>query len=67
MIKAVTTVNKADYQRNERKLGAKVEISGNSLEIMHELLGILDALEEQCSEILIKALQIQMEDKRHDN
>lgn len=63
MIKAVTTFNKTDYQRNERKMGAEVEISGNGLEIMHEFYGIMEALEEQCPELVLKVLQMRMEDE----
>lgn len=67
MIKAITTFNKADYQRNERRMGAAVEISGNGLEIMHEFYGIMDALEKQCPEIVLKVLSMRMEEKRHDD
>ena len=65
MIKAVTTINKV--QGTEREMGAEVEISGNKLEIMHEFNGIMEALEEQCPEIVLKVLQLRMEERRHDN
>lgn len=64
MIKAVTTFNKTDYQRNERKMGAEVEISGNGMEIMHEFNGILDALEKNCPDIVLKVLSMHMEEKK---
>lgn len=67
MIKAVTTLNKTDYQRNERRMDAEVEISGNGLEIMHEFNAIMDSLEEQCPEIVLKVLQMRMEERRHDS
>lgn len=47
--------------------GAEVEISGNGLEIMHEFYGIMDALEKQCPEIVLKVLSMRMEEKRHDD
>lgn len=65
MIKAITTINKV--QGTERKMGAEVEISGDGLEIMHEFNGIMDALENECPEIVLKVLQMRMEEKRHDN
>lgn len=67
MIKAETTFNKTDYQRNERKMGAQVEISGDGIEIMHEFNAIMDALEKECPEIVLKVLQMRMEERRHDN
>lgn len=67
MIKAATTLNKTDYQRNERRMGEEVEISGNGLEIMHEFNGIMDALEKECPEILLKVLQMRMEEMTNDN
>lgn len=65
MIKAVTTHNtkKGDI----RKLGAEVEINGSKLELLHEFMGILDSLEESCPDVILKALEIYMEDKQHDN
>jgi hypothetical protein len=65
MIKAVTTRNTKIGDR--RKLGAEVEVEGTKLELLHEFMGILDSLEESCPDVLLKALQLHMEDKRHDN
>ena len=65
MIKAVTTRNTKKGDR--RTLGAEVEIEGTKLEILHEFLGILDSLEESCPDVLLRALELQMEDKKHDN
>lgn len=67
MIKSVTKINETDYQRNQRTMGAEVTVEGNGLEIMHEFIGIMDALEKSCPEILLKAMQLHMEDKRNDN
>lgn len=58
MIKAITTFNKVNG--TEREMSAQVEISGNGLEIMHEFNGIMEALEEQCPEIVLKVLQMRM-------
>lgn len=65
MIKAITTINKV--QGTERKMCAEVEISGDSIEIMHEFNGIMASLEEQCPEILLKVVQMRIEERRHDN
>lgn len=65
MIKAITTINKV--HGTEREMGAEVEISGNGIEIMHEFNGIMDALEKQCPELVLKVLQMRVEEKRHDN
>lgn len=63
MIKSVTTCNTKDEKRNIRHVSAEVTIEGNGLEIMHEFLGILESMEKQCPEILIKALQRHTEGK----
>jgi hypothetical protein len=65
MIKAVTTRNTKKGDR--RTLGAEVEVEGTKLELLHEFMGILDSLEEACPDVILKALQLHMEDKRHDN
>ena len=65
MIKAVTTRN--TKKGTTRKLGAEVEIEGTKLELLHEFMGILDSLEESCPDVVLKALQLHMEDKRNDN
>lgn len=65
MIKSVTKINKKEG--NIRKMGAEVIIEGNGQEILHELIGIIDTCEKRCPELLIKALQLQMEDRQHDN
>lgn len=61
MIKAVTTRNTKKGDR--RKLDAEVEIEGTKLELMHEFLGILESLESECPEVVLKALDLHMEDK----
>lgn len=66
MIKSVTTNNFKDVKRNVRQMSAEVTIDGSGREVMHELLGILDAFEKQCPEILLMALQLYMEGKTHD-
>ena len=66
MIKAVTTRN---TKKGDRKtLVAEVEIKGTKLELLHEFMGILDSLEESCPDIILKALQLHMEEnKNYDN
>lgn len=65
MIKAVTSHNtkKGDI----RTLDAEVEIEGTKIELMHEFLGILESLESECPDVVLKALDLHMEDKRNDN
>lgn len=66
MIKSVTTENTTDARRNIRRMGAEVTIDGTGREILHEFLGILNALEEQCPDLLLLALTKHMEDIKHD-
>lgn len=61
MIKAVTTRNTKKGGR--RALGAEVEIDGTKLELMHEFLGIIESLESECPDVVLRALQLRMEDK----
>lgn len=61
MIKAVTTRNTKKGDR--RTLGAEVEIDGTKLELMHEFLGILESLESECPDVVLRALALHMEDK----
>ena len=63
MIKSVTTINTKDERKNVRKMSAEVTIEGNGCDVLHELLGILDAFEKQCPEILLLALTKHMEGK----
>ena len=65
MIKAITTINKV--HGTEREMGAEVEISGDGIEIMHEFNGIMDALEKESPELVLKVLLMRMEARRHDN
>ncbi|MBQ5475606.1 MAG: hypothetical protein IIT65_13220 [Lachnospiraceae bacterium] len=65
MIKAVTT--RSTKRGTIRKMGAEVEIDGTKLELLHEFMGILDSLEESCPDVILKALQLHMEDKNYDN
>ena len=60
MIKAVTTRNTKKGDR--RRLGAEVEIEGTKLELLHEFLGILDSLESECPDVVLRALQLHMEE-----
>ena len=60
-IKAVTTLNKV--HGTERKMGAEVTIDGNKMELLHEFMGIIESLEESCPDVILKALQLHMEDK----
>lgn len=66
MIKSVTTNNTKDERRNVRSMSAEVTIEGNGVEVLHELLGILDAFEHDCPEILVIALAKHMEGMSHD-
>lgn len=66
MIKSVTTENTKDMRKNIRRMGTEVTIDGTGREILHEFLGILNALEEQCPDWLLLALTKHMEDKKHD-
>lgn len=61
MIKAVTTCNTKKGDR--RTLVADVDIDGSKLELLHEFRGILDSLEEMCPDVVLKALDLRMEDK----
>ena len=65
MIKAVTKQN--NHIDHTRKMKAEVTVEGTKLELLHEFMGILDSLEECCPDVLLKALEMFMEDKRHDN
>jgi hypothetical protein len=65
MIKAVTTRNTKKGDR--RTLGAEVEVEGTKLELLHEFLGIIESLESECPDVILMALQMRMEGKRHDN
>lgn len=61
MIKAVTTHNTKKGDR--RTLGVEFEIVGSKLELMYEFLGILESLESECPDVVLKALALRMEDK----
>jgi hypothetical protein len=61
MIKAITTENAK--RGDVRKMTAEVTIEGTGQELAHEFLGILESMEEECPEILIKAIQFHMEGK----
>lgn len=61
MIKAVTT--QVTNKGSKKKMSAEVIIEGNGREILHEFLGILNALEEECPDLLLHALTKHMEDK----
>ena len=61
MIKAITTRNTKKGDR--RTLGAEVEIDGTKLELLHEFMGILDSLESECPDVVLKAMELHMEDK----
>lgn len=61
MIKAVTTRN--TKKGNRRTLGAEVEFEGTKLELMHEFLGILETLQSEYPDVVLRALKIHMEDK----
>ena len=65
MIKAITTSN--TLKGSTRKMGAEVTIDGTKMELLHEFMGILDSLEESCPDVILKALQLHMEDRKHDN
>ena len=61
MIKAVTT--RGTKKGTIRKMCTEVEIEGTKLELLHEFMGILDSLEESCSDVILKGLQLHMKDK----
>ena len=67
MIKAVTTSNTKDLKRNIRQMSAEVTIDGTGREINHEFMGILDAMEKQCPDLMLLALRIHMEGLRNDD
>ena len=48
------------------KIGTEVLVEGNVIDILFEFMGILNAMERECPEVLLKALPIHME-KNHDN
>jgi hypothetical protein len=66
MIKSVTTSNTKDVRKNVRQMSAEVTVEGTGREVLHEFLGILNALEEQCPDLLLLALTKHMEDIKHD-
>ncbi len=55
MIKAETIMSKG-------KTGAKITVEGSIEELTINFMGILDALEKKCPEVVIVALQTRMED-----
>ena len=65
MIKAVTTRN-TKKRGDRRTLSAEVEIDGSKIELLHEFMGILDTLEKSCPDVILKALQIHVEEKIYD-
>ena len=67
MIHAVTTSNTKDVKRNVREMSAEVTVEGTGREIIHEFMGILDALEKQCPDLMLIALRIHMEGLRNDD
>lgn len=61
MIKAVTKSIKE--HGDVRTMRAEVTVEGSYEEIMHEFLGILNSLENECPDLLLEALTKHMEDK----
>lgn len=66
MIKSVTTSNIKDVKRNVREMSADVTVEGTAREIIHEFMGILDALQEQCPDVLLIAIRTYTEGLKHD-
>lgn len=65
MIKAVTTCNTKKGDR--RTVGTELEIDGTKLELLHEFIGILESLERECPDVVLMAIQLHMENRKHDN
>lgn len=65
MIKAIITCNTKKGVR--RTSGAEVKIEGTKLELLYEFISILESLERECPDVVLMALELHMEDKRHDN
>lgn len=65
MIKAVT---KSIVEHSDvRTMEAEVTVNGSYNEIMHEFLGILNSLENECPDLLLMALRKHTEEKINDN
>lgn len=45
------------------KSGARITIEGSTEELIIDLMGIIDALEKKCPEVVIVALKTLMEDR----
>jgi hypothetical protein len=68
MIKEETNMIKAEIKSKVLKgintqISTEVVLDGDSTDILFDFMSILDAMENECPEILMKALRMSMEDK----
>lgn len=48
------------------KIGTEVLLDGDSIDVLFEFMGLLDAMERECPEVLLKAIKLHMRENYDD-